>query len=65
MKNRLAEILKEQGRKQSWLASELDITAIHLNGICNNKFALTTEMAFKIKDLLGLENVEELWEVKK
>lgn len=59
--NRVKEVLKEQGRSQTWLANELGIAKNHMNGICNNRYKLTEEVARKIKNLLGLATIDELY----
>ncbi|WP_366160529.1 helix-turn-helix transcriptional regulator [Bacillus infantis] len=57
---KLKEILKEQGRKQSWLCSEVGISDTAMSQICNNKSEPKLKVALKISKAVGVP-VEEIW----
>ena len=59
--NRLKEILQERGITQTWLANELGVPRQIVNHICAGRVKLQVPMAMKIKGILGLNSIEELF----
>lgn len=55
MKNRIKDILSEQGRSQVWLAGKLSITPQHLNMLLNSGVDLRLMRAVEIAVILGVE----------
>jgi len=48
----LRDIIKENGIKQSWIASRLGISASYLSMILNNKRRLTREMESEFNQII-------------
>ena len=61
MNYKLKEILKEQGRSQEWLRSQLQVDKSTIWRWINDKIIIPTKHQYTIKDLLGLDNIEELY----
>ena len=53
--NRIKEVLKEKGIKQTWLAEKLDRSFNVVNDYCNNKRQPKLEILFEIAKLLNVE----------
>jgi putative transcriptional regulator len=57
--NRIKEILKEQGRSQTWLAEKIDKSYVVVTNYCNNKAQPSIEVLKKIAKVLDVD-VREL-----
>lgn len=57
--NRIKEVLKEKGIKQTWLADKLGKSFNMVNDYCNNKRQPSLETLFEISKLLSVD-VKEL-----
>jgi hypothetical protein len=53
--NRIKEILKEQGRNQLWLATQLGEGYSRVTGYCNNKKVLPQPMVDRIAAALEVD----------
>ena len=51
--NRVAEVLKAQGRSQRWLAEKLGISTNAMHNICSQQ-SQSLERLFEIADVLGV-----------
>lgn len=54
MKNRLNEVLKEQGRSKSWLANELNMNRSTIYKYCTNDLQPNIFLLKKIAKLLNM-----------
>lgn len=52
--NRIKEVLKEKGIKQTWLADQLGKSYVVVNGYVQNKNQPRLEVLFEIAKLLGV-----------
>lgn len=52
--NRIKEVLKEKGIKQTWLADKLGKSFNMVNDYCNNKRQPTLEILYQIATLLSV-----------
>jgi putative transcriptional regulator len=57
--NRIKEVLKEQGRSQTWLAEKIDKSYVVVNNYCNNNAQPSIEVLRKIANVLNVD-VREL-----
>ena len=57
--NRIKEVLKEQGRTQTWLAEKIDKSYVIVTNYCNNNAQPSIEVLRKIADVLEVD-VREL-----
>jgi putative transcriptional regulator len=57
--NRIKEVLKEKGIKQTWLADQLGKSYVVVNGYVQNKAQPRLEVLFEIARLLNV-NVKDL-----
>lgn len=57
--NRIKEVLKEKGIKQTWLAEKLGKSFNIVNDYCNNRTQPSLEVLFEISKILNV-NVKEL-----
>lgn len=57
--NRIKEVLKEQGRTQTWLAEKIDKSYVIVTNYCNNNAQPSIEVLRKIADVLDVD-VREL-----
>lgn len=57
--NRIKEVLKEQGRTQTWLAEKIDKSYVVVTNYCNNKAQPSIEVLSKIAHVLDVD-VREL-----
>lgn len=53
--NRIKEILKEQGRSQTWLAEQLGKSYVMVTNYCNNKAQPRIEVLNQIANLLDVD----------
>ncbi len=53
--NRIKEVLKEKGIKQTWLADQLGKSYVVVNGYVQNKSQPRLEVLFEIATLLGVD----------
>ncbi|MGQ1948725.1 helix-turn-helix transcriptional regulator [Geofilum sp. OHC36d9] len=57
--NRIKEVLKEQGRTQTWLAEKIDKSYVIVTNYCNNNAQPSIEVLRKIAKILDVD-VREL-----
>lgn len=57
--NRIKEVLKEQGRTQTWLAEKIGKSYVVVTNYCNNKAQPSIEVLIKISNVLDID-VREL-----
>lgn len=57
--NRIKEVLKEQGRTQTWLAEKIEKSYVVVTNYCNNNAQPSIEVLRKIAEVLDV-NVREL-----
>ncbi|MFY9310776.1 MAG: helix-turn-helix transcriptional regulator [Bacteroidia bacterium] len=57
--NRIKEVLKEQGRTQTWLAEKIDKSYVVVTNYCNNNSQPSIEVLRKIAKVLNVD-VREL-----
>lgn len=62
--NRIKEILKEQGRSQTWLAEQIGKSYVVVTNYCNNKTQPSLSTLKKIADILDID-IRELLESTK
>lgn len=62
--NRIKEILKQQGRSQTWLATQLDKSYVMVTNYCNNKAQPSIDCLHQIASILDVD-VRELLEPSK
>jgi putative transcriptional regulator len=53
--NRIKEVLKEQGRSQTWLAEKIDKSYVIVTNYCNNKAQPSIEVLTKIAANLNVD----------
>lgn len=57
--NRIKEVLKEQGRTQTWLAEKIDKSFVVVTNYCNNNTQPSIPVLRQIADILDID-VREL-----
>ncbi|WP_276976094.1 helix-turn-helix transcriptional regulator [Flavobacterium filum] len=57
--NRIKEVLKKQGRTQTWLAEKIEKSYVVVTNYCNNNAQPSIEVLRKIAELLDVD-VREL-----
>ena len=57
--NRVKEVLRQQGRSQTWLAEKLDKSYVVVTNYCNNNKQPSLEVLRQIADILDID-VREL-----
>lgn len=57
--NRIKEVLKEQGRTQTWLAEKIEKSYVVVTNYCNNNSQPSIEVLRKIATILNVD-VREL-----
>lgn len=62
--NRIKEVLKEQGRTQTWLAEKVDKSYVIVTNYCNNKTQPSLEVLRKMAEVLDVDVKELLWGTK-
>jgi putative transcriptional regulator len=63
--NRLKEVLREQGRMQTYLCREMNRTANTVSNWCNNRVQPSVQDLYQIAELLNCEVAELLVEKNK
>ncbi|MEO8238373.1 MAG: helix-turn-helix transcriptional regulator [Flavobacterium sp.] len=63
--NRIKEVLKEQGRTQTWLAQKIDKSYVIVTNYCNNNAQPSVEVLIKIAEALDVDVRELLVSTKK
>ncbi|MBL4625863.1 MAG: helix-turn-helix transcriptional regulator [Flavobacteriales bacterium] len=63
--NRIKELLKEKGIKQTWLAEKIGKSFNIVNDYCNNRRQPTLEVLFEIARVLNVEVKDLINEKKK
>ena len=63
--NRIKEVLKEKGIKQTWLADKLGKSFNIVNDYCNNRRQPSLDLINRISEILEVENKELLKSNKK
>ena len=63
--NRIKEVLKEQGRAQTWLAEKIGKSYVVVTNYCNNKSQPSLEVLVKIAHILDVDVRELLVPTKK
>ena len=63
--NRIKEVLKEQGRTQTWLAEQIDRSYVIVTNYCNNNTQPSIENLRKIAEVLDVDVRELLVSTKK
>lgn len=63
--NRIKEVLKEQGRTQTWLAEKIDKSYVVVTNYCNNNAQPSIEVLIKIAEALDVDVRELLVSTKK
>jgi len=53
--NRIKEILKEQGRSQTWLSEKLGKSYVMVTNYCNNKAQPNLEVLNQIANILDVD----------
>jgi len=53
--NRIKEVLKEQGRSQTWLAEKIEKSYVVVNNYCNNNAQPSIEVLRKIAIALDID----------
>lgn len=53
--NRIKEILKEQGRSQTWLAEKVGKSYVVVTNYCNNKSQPSLPILKRIADILDVD----------
>ena len=53
--NRIKEVLKEQGRSQTWLAEKIEKSYVVVTNYCNNKSQPSIEVLTKIAEILDVD----------
>lgn len=53
--NRIKEVLKEQGRTQTWLADQIDKSYVVVTNYCNNKSQPSLPLLNKIAEVLDID----------
>lgn len=57
--NRIKEVLKEQGRTQTWLAEQIEKSYVVVTNYCNNNTQPSIEILRKVANILDVD-VREL-----
>lgn len=57
--NRIKEVLKEQGRTQTWLAEQIEKSYVIVTNYCNNNTQPSIEILRKVANILDVD-VREL-----
>jgi putative transcriptional regulator len=60
VKSLLMEILKEEGRTQTWLCKQVGVSNTTMTSLVNNKRLPTLPVAYKIARALG-RKIEDIW----
>ena len=63
--NRIKEVLKEQGRTQTWLSEKIDKSYVIVTNYCNNNAQPSIEILRKIAAELDVDVRELLVQTKK
>lgn len=63
--NRIKEVLKEQGRTQTWLSDKIDKSYVIVTNYCNNNAQPSIEILRKIASALDVDVRELLVSTKK
>jgi len=63
--NRIKEILKEQGRTQTWLAEKIEKSYVVVTNYCNNHTQPSLPVLAKIAEILDVDIRELLVPTKK
>lgn len=63
--NRIKEILKEQGRSQTWLASRIGKSYTVVTNYCNNKTQPSVKLLYQIAQIINVDVRELLVPSKK
>ncbi|MFI0428664.1 helix-turn-helix transcriptional regulator [Mariniflexile sp. HMF6888] len=53
--NRIKEVLKEQGRTQTWLAEQIEKSYVIVTNYCNNNAQPSIEVLRKIANILDVD----------
>ncbi|MEM6320631.1 MAG: helix-turn-helix transcriptional regulator [Bacteroidota bacterium] len=53
--NRIKEVLKNQGRSQSWLADQLEVSKNAVNSLCSNRSQPSLKKLNEIADILQVD----------
>jgi transcriptional regulator with XRE-family HTH domain len=53
--NRIKEVLKEQGRTQTWLAEKIEKSYVVVTNYCNNNTQPSIEVLRKIAEVLDVD----------
>lgn len=53
--NRIKEVLKEQGRTQTWLAEQIEKSYVIVTNYCNNNTQPSIEVLRKIAEVLNVD----------
>jgi putative transcriptional regulator len=53
--NRIKEVLKEQGRRQTWLAEKIEKSYVVVTNYCNNNTQPSIEVLRKIAEVLDVD----------
>ncbi len=62
--NRIKEVLKEQGRSQTWLAEKINKSYVVVTNYCNNNAQPSIEVLRKIAEVLDVDIRELLVKTK-
>ncbi len=62
--NRIKEVLKEQGRTQTWLADQIEKSYVVVTNYCNNKAQPSIEVLYAISKVLDVDIRELLVRTK-
>ena len=62
--NRIKEVLKEQGRTQTWLAEKIGKSYVVVTNYCNNKTQPSLEVLRRMAEVLDVDVRELLWGTK-
>lgn len=63
--NRIKEVLKQQGRSQTWLADSIGKSYVVVTNYCNNKKQPSIEILIKIAETLDVDVRELLVSTKR
>lgn len=63
--NRIKEVLKDQGRTQTWLAEKIEKSYVVVTNYCNNNTQPSIEILRKIAEVLDVDVRELLVPTKK
>tara|TARA_R110000850_G_scaffold218852_2_gene344381 strand:- start:376 stop:588 length:213 start_codon:yes stop_codon:yes gene_type:complete len=62
--NRIKEVLKEQGRTQTWLSDQIDKSYVVVTNYCNNNTQPPLDVLFAISKVLDVDIRELLVKTK-